>query len=198
MEIKSVLTDFPEQFKKGQNFNALCRAFDNQFKAITDTLEQIMSGTNIETATGKQLDMIGDIVGLTRAEAGLLCGQTIYFDVVDDDRYRKYLKYKALRNSSDGTYYSLITALKAILGSSAEIQYTEDPNYPATIILDINTGAGDNIYLVYIPPIRPAGVNVEYKIDAKATIEVSHEVVVSHSDYIFCGTHFCGTYPPKE
>lgn len=195
--IKSIESDFPEQFKHRNNTYKICTALDRQINEFANAVEQILSLTNINVATGTQLDRIGEIVGLTRAEAGLLCGQSIYFDVVDDDRYRKYLKYKAFRNSNDCTYYSLINAMKEILGSSTVIEYSEDEGYPATIILDIQPASGETLNLGDIPPIKPAGVKVEYKVDELTTIEISHDIRFYFGG-IACGTHYCGTYPPKS
>lgn len=198
MAIKSIEFDLPEQFRGRVNTKALCDVLDKQIAELEEVYSSIEAQTCIDNAVGVQLDRIGEIVGLTRAEAGLLCGQTIYFDVVDDERYRRYLKYKAYKNSNDCTYYSLINSVKAILGESTIIEYTEDPNYPATIILDIQAADSETIYLGDIPPIKPAGVKVEYMVDAFTTIEVSHDIKYYISDGIYCGTHFCGTYPPND
>lgn len=197
MVIKGIETDLPEQFRNRKNTSALCEVLNKQLSELVSVFDSIEGQTCIDKAVGVQLDRIGEIVGLTRAEAGLLCGQTIYFDVVDDERYRRYLKYKAFRNSNDCTYYSLINSMKAILGSSTVIEYTEDPNFPATIILDIQAEDGETVYLGDIPPIKPAGVKVEYMVEAFTTIELSHDIKYYLSG-IACGTHFCGTYPPKN
>lgn len=197
MKIKGIETDFPEQFKNRKNLTALCVAFNRQFTELADVFQAVCDSSDIDRASGAQLDKIGDIVGLTRAQAGLLCGQTIYFDVVDDERYRRYLKYKAFRNSNDCTYYSLITSLKAILGNDVQIEYREDKEFPATVIVDVSADGDGTVYLGEIPPIKPAGVGVEYQVESHATIEVSHEIFI-YTSGIACGTHFCGTYPPKS
>lgn len=197
MTIKGIETDLPEQFKNRENTAALCEVLNKQLTDIAAVLDAVESQTSIDNAVGVQLDRIGEIVGLTRAEAGLLCGQTIYFDVVDDERYRRYLKYKAFHNSNDCNYYSLINSMKAILGSSTVIEYTEDPDFPATIILDIQAADGETVYLGDIPPIKPAGVKVEYMVEAFTTIEIFHDLK-HYLSGIACGTHFCGTYPPKN
>lgn len=197
MKIKGVETDLLEQFRNRPNTEALCAAINRQLDILVSVFEQIAFNTNIDNAAGKQLDSIGNIVGLTRAEASLLCGKTIYFESLDDERYRRYLKYKAFRNSNDGTYNSLVKAMQAVLGSDVTIAYEEDKDFPATIILDIMGDNSEKIYLGEIPPIKPAGVSVEYKVKERAKIEVSHILEVYISG-IACGTHFCGTYPLKS
>lgn len=197
MKINGIETDLLEQFRDRPNTAALCAAINKQLNALAEVFEQIAYNTNIDTATGRQLDNIGDIVGLTRAEAGLLCGQSVYYEPVDDERYRRYLKYKAFQNSSDGTYYSLVKAMQTILGRGSKIDYVEDENYPATIIFDIGTGATNELSLSGIPPIKPAGVSVEYKVDTKSTIELSHEIRY-YIGGVACGTLYCGQYPADK
>ena len=197
MKINGIEADLLEQFRGRPNTAALCAAVNRQLNELAEVFGQIAFNTDIDTAIGKQLDYIGDIVGLTRAEAGLLCGQSVYYEPVDDERYRRYLKYKAFQNSSDGTYYSLVKAMQTILGGGSKIDYTEDENFPATIIFDINTGGSNELSLSGIPPIKPAGVSVEYKVDTRSTIELSHKIRY----YIgggACGTLYCGQYPSDK
>lgn len=196
MKINKIETDLLEQFRNRKNIDAICNALDKQTQALSEAFNAIAYETNIDAAVGKQLDRIGNIVGLTRAEAGVLCGQTGYFDIVDDEMYRKYLKYKAFRNSSDCTYQSLITALRAILGETAEIDYEEDENFPATIILEVRTGK-DEVSIGGIPPLKPAGVSIEYKIDTRATLELSHSIKYYYSQ-LACGTINCGEWPKDK
>lgn len=197
MKINKIETDLLEQFRNRKNITAICDAIDRQTKELADALTAIAFETDIDSAVGAQLDRIGNIVGLTRSEAGVLCGQTGYFDIVDDELYRKYLKYKAFRNSSDCTYQSLITAMRAILGGTAKINYEEDENFPATIILDIRTNGEDEVFVGGIPPIKPAGVNVEYKVDTRSTIELSHKIK-HYTSGLACGTMYCGEWPKDK
>ncbi len=195
-EINSIISDLLEQFKGKTNIEALCEVFDKQIKELTDTFDRIQYETSLDTAVGKQLDRIGEIVGLTRAEAALLCGDKISF-VMDDETYRKYLKYEAYRGSNSCTYYDLINALKMVWGDTGEIRYSEDAEFPATIILDLSTGNDETLHLGDIPPIKPAGVSIEYKTGLARKIRITHNINYYISG-IECGTHYCGTYPPKR
>lgn len=194
MEIKKIITDVIEQFKSGENTNALCNAIDKQISDLMAACDQVQLLTNIDAAEGKQLDNIGDILCLTRSQAALLCGDTIFFEEMTDEPYRRYLKYKAIRDASDCTYYSLISSLKAILGEDASIVYSEDADYPATILLDITPNNDDKVYLDAIPPIKSAGVTVRYITSYGTTIEIAHDLTHYKSE-ILCGTHYCGTWP---
>lgn len=198
MAVRKIIFDLLEQFKNGTITNAVCDAIDSQLVEVEAVFNDILNLTNIDKAKGKQLDAIGDILCLTRAEAALLCGGTIYFKVLDDEPYRKYLKYKAISNAGDGTYYTLISAIKQIVGEDTDITYSEDKDYPATIILDISASDDNKIYLDAIPPIKPAGVQVRYQTSISEAIEISHDLDVYKSDGILCGTHYCYTWPEER
>lgn len=197
MAVRKIISDLLEQFKNGATTNAVCDAIDKQLEELEAVFNGILTLTNIDVAEGKQLDAIGDILCLTRAEAALLCGGTIYFKVLDDEPYRKYLKYRAISNAGDGTYYTLISSLKQIIGEDTDIVYSEDEDYPATILLDVAASDDNKIYLDAIPPIKSAGVQVRYLTSISATIEISHDLNVYQTG-IACGTHFCGTWPEER
>lgn len=197
MAISKIITDVIEQFKKGENTNAVCDAIDKQIAELVEVFDGIETLTNIDKAEGKQLDAIGDILCLTRAEAALLCGDTIYFEVLEDEPYRRYLKYKAICNASSCNYYSLIESIKAIIGEDTSIVYSEDEDYPATIFLDIAASEDGKIYLEAIPPIKSAGITIRYITSYLGTIEISHDVSV-YKTGIACGTHYCGTWPESS
>lgn len=195
MVLDEYRVEIPEQFKK-PNILCLFRSYDKQIREIEQVFEDIRLLTSLDFAVGKQLDMAGDIVGLTRAEAGMLSGDNIYFDVIDDDRYRAYLKYKAYQNSNECTYYDLINAMKMVWDVDA-IYYSEEPLYPATIILTspVLTPGGGEVHLGMIPSIRPAGVNVMYMYKARYVIDIGVSVEFYKTQYPECGYWVCGIYP---
>ena len=63
------MRDFPQQFQGRRNIECLVRAFARQLKEVQDVFRELEK-LDLETAKGKNLDMVGDIVGLTRKEAG--------------------------------------------------------------------------------------------------------------------------------
>ena len=103
MKINKIEADLLEQFRNRKNIAAICDALDKQTAALAEAFTAIANETDIDTAVGAQLDRIGNIVGLTRSEAGVLCGQTGYLDIVDDELYRKYL-YLSVHYSSNESY----------------------------------------------------------------------------------------------
>lgn len=195
-DILGISTDLLEQFKGKPNIEALCKVLDNQIKQLTDTFDKIEYETSLDTARGKQLDKIGEIVGLTRAEGALLCGEKINFNVLDDARYRKYLKYAAYMGSNSCTYYDLINSLQMVWGDTGTVKYIEDSTKPATIVLELSTGNEETLHLGDIPSIKPAGVDIQYRISLTRKIRIAHEIHF-YTSGIACGTHYCGTYPSK-
>lgn len=195
MIIDSLNKDLPYQFCGKRNIEAICSAFDKQIKEVFGIFESLMLERSLDTAVGKQLDLAGDIVGLTRAEGALLSGKEIIFEVLDDERYRSYLKYKAYRNSNNCTYDDVINQLRMVLGEE-EFSYAEDPDYPATILLSLNLNGKSAVSLVNVPTIAPAGVSVLYDNKFTTTITVSsEELKIARAVPMYCGTFLCGTGP---
>lgn len=122
---------------------------------------------DVDRAQGAQLDRIGDIVVLSRADAGLLAAQAgnLDFDVIDDVRYRKYLKYKILENTSNATYKDIISAIKMIWGAD-KIKYLENEEGPAslTVSFPYHYTAGD---VFILPPLTAAGVGIHVRAETE-------------------------------
>ena len=122
---------------------------------------------DVDRAQGAQLDHIGDIVVLSRADAGLLAAQAgnLDFDVIDDVRYRKYLKYKILENTSNATYKDIISAIKMIWGAD-KIKYLENEEGPAslTVSFPYHYTAGD---VFILPPLTAAGVGIHVRAETE-------------------------------
>ena len=120
-------------------------------------MEHLKLILDVDRAQGALLDSIGDIVVLSRADAGLLAAQAgnLDFDVIDDVRYRKYLKYKILENTSNATYKDIISAIKMIWGAD-KIKYLEYEEGPASL-----TGCFPYLYtggdVFILPPLTAAG-----------------------------------------
>lgn len=212
--IQPVLTDLLDQFKNGAQEDhsatkAICDAVDRQIKDIMAALDSILLFTNLDVATGVTLDHIGDILCLSRAQASFIVGNAVYYEVQEDDEvYRKYLKYKALQNVSQGTYDDVLKAIQAVLDDSTQVDCYEDPEYPATIFVTItdttdtdedgnstNSNSADKMYLETIPPIHPAGVLVYYRSQHDVSIELSFDRAAYAREVQYCGTLRCGTYP---
>lgn len=165
--MKPMIEDFPWQFRGKPKIEALCRCWDRQFEEIFSCLEQMKLILDVDRAQGAQLDRIGDIVVLSRADAGLLAAQAgnLDFDVIDDVRYRKYLKYKILENTSNATYKDIISAIKMIWGAD-KIKYLENEEGPAslTVSFPYHYTAGD---VFILPPLTAAGVGIHVRAETE-------------------------------
>lgn len=136
MEIReNWLEALPEQFRNQVNIEAIIQSYAEQLEEVAAMFRQLFELRNFDAAAGTQLDNIGDIVVLSRPQSALYAG-VIDFDVIDDERYRLFLKYKALRNSNRCTFPELVAACKLLYGAKL-IYYREDEAYPATFFLNI-------------------------------------------------------------
>lgn len=159
------LSCIPQQFQDKRKLEVLIGAFSDELQEVYDMFEQLKTMRGLDTATGQQLDNIGDIVVLSRAQSALYAG-VLDFDVIDDERYRLFLKYKALRNANLCTFSELVAACR-LLYNSEIVYYREDKNYPATFFLNIGAKFSNEILGLLQSSdltIRPAGVtaNISY------------------------------------
>ena len=148
--------DMPWQFRHKDNIEVLIQAIAHQLQDVYDFFTDLDINRRIDNAEGVQLDRIGDIVCLSRAQAGLLTGSPITVPVLNDETYRKYLKYKILLNTSSCTYKDLMNGFSLFLDDT--VYYREDLDKPATIVLK---GSNDvTSILASMPITRAAGVGV--------------------------------------
>lgn len=156
------MADIPQQFKDKERIGVLLHAFSRQLEEVYQVFGDLDGRTGLEGAEGVNLDRVGDMVGLTRKQAGILLGINSGDPVIADDRYRQFLKYKVLVNTNECTYYDLIHGME-LLWDLQGIRYKEDGNYPATIIFQSNRIKLDDRDTIEFYPnlcIRPAGVGV--------------------------------------
>ncbi len=196
MALDALEKDFPEQFKNRENIGVLAGAFDRQLSELCTVYSELNPKRCLDGAVGVQLDRAGGVVCLTRADAGLLSGDPIEHEVLNDEMYRRYLKYKAYRNSNDCTYYDIVKELLMVWDVDS-VTYTEEADYPATIIISapLLSPGGGTANLGQIPAIKPAGVGVLYRYRLRYVVRVTHGISLYVTDYLLCGTILCGTYP---
>lgn len=178
--------DLIEQFKDKPNIEALIEVFEEEIQEIFDFYMELKEDRGVNTAVGKQLDLVGDIVVLDRMEAGKLAGDPIPFDILDDETYRQYLIYKILKNTCDCTYPDIIKAFRMFW--DRPLYYKEDPEQPATMIFDTGEMEGyvDTRPLFNIPLIRAAGVTLKLYARTSTTLD-------THKLNIFSGLGYAVT-----
>lgn len=90
------------QFKHSLNIERLNKVWTNGFQELQETLLDIANINNVDTALGKNLEIIGEIVGQPR---GLLQISTSGYFGFEQDPGAK--SFGSLKNGRGGIYYSL-------------------------------------------------------------------------------------------
>lgn len=153
-----LMDDVPEQFKNQYNIRVLLDAMAKQLNDLATFYRDLLTARTIAGAAGKQLDYIGDIVSLTRAEASAIAALTDA--AMDDALYRRYLLYKISLNTSTCTLQDIYDAVSAFSNDVAF--YSEDIEHQATIILEMS----DALYEMFqhFKFSKPAGVQILYDV----------------------------------
>lgn len=185
--MKPLSEDFPHQFRGKKRTEALLKVIREELEELEKAREQLAAVLCVDTAHGEQLDRIGEIVVLSRAQAGLLAAQggSIDFDVIDDERYRKYLKYKILANTSHSTYYDIITAVQMIWNVD-KVSYNENADGPAslTVSFPYHYTAGD---VFILPPLTAAGVGINVRAETVIESKCSHIRTTAFNETVLQG-----------
>ena len=63
------LNDLPQQFLEKERIEAVIKAFSKQMEEVNSAFMELETLTDIDSATGKNLDMVGTIVPVSRTEA---------------------------------------------------------------------------------------------------------------------------------
>lgn len=164
MQIADIwLRDMPQQFQGKHNIEVLIKAFSKQMQELEKVFHDINILTDIDKATGKNLDYVGTIIPLSRKEAGEIVNQRFREPVISDLRYRQYLQYKMLVNTSECTYYDIMKAIE-ILWDINKAHYYERADRPATIFIGLPTVDVEEDDQAKGKPsiMKPAGVGFFY------------------------------------
>jgi len=94
------------QFKDKTNIAALFGAFAIDLQEFEETLDGLLNAVSLETASGEQLDKIGDILAVDRA------GRT-------DAIYKSRLFAAVLQYTSSGRWEQVIQGFKLLTGADA-------------------------------------------------------------------------------
>lgn len=177
--VATLKNDLVEQFRGKANIEALMEVIGAELQQVYDFYDQLRQDRGVHTAVGKQLDGVGDIVVMTRMEAGKLAGDPIPFEVIDDETYRRYLIYKILKNTCDCTYPDIIKAFRMFW--DRPLYYKEDPAEPATMIFDTGEmdGTVDTTPLFTTPLLRAAGVTLKLYARTKTPMDPAKLYILS-------------------
>lgn len=190
------LRDMPQQFLGKHNIEVLVSAFAKQLQELDWLYKDLVSITDIDVATGQNLDYVGTIIPLTRKEAGELAGINVEDPVISDERYRQFLRYQNLVNTNECTYYDLMNGL-ALLWDVSPIYYIEDPDMPATIILTMPfmKPGGEVVTVGEVPMVKPGGVRIEFQYLVRYSVEVLVKWIYQIYGVPLCNQIRCGQHP---
>lgn len=156
-----IIETTPIRIEKMSVIDGIPWAFSPAYEELELALGQIESLNDIDSCSGVLLDRIGQIVCLSRQEAGIMIGSRKLAD--DDSIYRVCLKYKAYVNSCRCTPDEIIEATKIIFGAS-QVLYSEQRDTPATFHLSISAPFSDLVLSIlgsHDLIVHPAGVKVK-------------------------------------
>jgi hypothetical protein len=150
--------DLLEQFKEKPNIETLQKALARQLSELYEFFCELETLRSLQNAVGSQLDGIGDIVVLSRAEALVISKLADQNVPMDDETYRLYLAWKISLNTTNCTHKDVYRALKMFW--KKPLYYSEDPNYPATMFFKTSTlSPEDNVGVLFLAPkVQAAGV----------------------------------------
>ena len=109
---EKMVNDLLEQFRGRKNIGVVVASYARQLQEVYEFLLSLLNLLDLDACTGAQLDIIGEIVVLSRYDARVMVEQSYEGEVLDDDLYRKLLKWKILLNTNDCTYWSIMKGIK--------------------------------------------------------------------------------------
>jgi hypothetical protein len=134
-----------EQFRKdATNLIAALEIFGEQVQEVENVESDLITLRNVNTATGSNLDAIGEMVGLPRTST-------------DDEEYRADILTQIFINNSVATPETLISVVRDAIGSS-DITYREI--YPGAVEIYSNALTFTAETLARVQKVAPAGVRV--------------------------------------
>lgn len=123
-----------------------------------DLIMEVINGFDIETAVGKQLDILGEYVGVDRYY--LVDNQA---ELLGDEDYRILIKLKAISNTSDLSHKSLEEALYNFFGNT--VRMDSDGNMEMTYFVPKNKTPIIQAAIQKEVLPRPMGVRCSYIIE---------------------------------
>ena len=155
------IDETPIRVERMSNLDGIPWAFAPEYEELELALGTIESLNDIDQCSGVLLDRIGQLVCLSRQEAGTMIGSQELSD--NDEVYRVCLRYKAFVNSCKCTPNEVIEATKIIFGAT-QVLYSEQRDTPATFHLSVSAPFSDLVLSIlgsHDLIVHPAGVKVK-------------------------------------
>lgn len=138
---------------------------ESECLSYNNIISKLNASFNIETATGEQLDILGQIIGRSRMFEGIEFEGTNTPNSLDDETYRTLLKMQIINNFMTKSIANITQATFDFLGD--KVIFINNTNMTIDYIL---IGSPDNNLIKVVEFDKsvlpaPAGVNVDYIID---------------------------------
>jgi hypothetical protein len=132
------------------NVEKLVRVLTTPFQDLEDTLQQLFTERNVNTAVGVQLDAIGKLVGRDRN------------GITDDEEYRRQIRAQIATNKSDGTTEDLITVADLLIFDDNAIIIIRNQGVAAVevTIAGIEADTLQALLLDFLKRAKAAGVRI--------------------------------------
>jgi hypothetical protein len=123
------LADLKSNKRHKPNFAVFARSFGKATQLLEDTIADLVSSWNIDTALGKNLDLLGALVGERR-------------EGLNDDNYRNFIRARILANRSQSNADAFVEVMRLLVAPTS-IRW--QPLYPR----------GFQIFFTVSTPIEP-------------------------------------------
>jgi len=158
-----------EEVQVDSNFMKFVKAVLNHAVLLGDTTDSIGDAFDLMNAAGNQLDVIGELVGVSR----LLSFVPLIGDRrMDDDEYRVFIFMKIFRNEWDGTMEGAINIYKSAFKDVVRIEFYDDGDCHVNVSTFVWSTRLAQILNSIGVLLIPAGVGKTVNVVNEITIEV--------------------------
>lgn len=123
--VRAALQNLLAQDKGRERIERLTALLVQRIQYLEDVVWAIREGGNLDTATGFDLDRLGNIVGEKRQGRG-------------DELYRMWIRARAVVNRSAGRPDEMLHILRLVLPKDADIEYLDIPDRNAEAYFQID------------------------------------------------------------
>lgn len=183
--INDYLERVPSQHRDRPRFRETLTAFLSPMVRLQELLDETPRNYDVDFSVGKQLDVVGEWVGVSRYISAPLSG--IYFEwdgtrstgwnagqwkgqydpptglvALDDDTYRSLIRLYIAANRWDGTTDGAYDAWESIFDRSAiVIEDHQDMSFTIGIAGRLNSSAQKAIFTTGMSPFKPVGIQIK-------------------------------------
>jgi len=155
---ENLVKNLPDAYRKTDDSNnrKILDIEKSAMDKLREAIRAIDESLDLERATGKTLDLYGEMVGQQRGQA-------------TDSQYRMLIKTRIVRNFANGDFNSIVNLLALIFGCDpVEIGLDEPEDKPCTVVLSaLPFGALNRMAIdittacKIVMEVMPAGVHME-------------------------------------